>query len=319
MSFKLTDVAVESVLRDAFGAARRDPEIVQDIFCDLTRPFASKKYGQKEIDKIQSIIENREVSIVHAYGLTNSNMPCISIQLIEDVEEEAKTPMGGFQNVRTRTITDPDKLAALIQVPPFQPDSYDPLTGVVRIPDSVNLSAVYANLVFVDADGASYTVRGGIVNYPGVKQLIIEPGIVALSLADGAYIKSSLDYEVYTIRGNAEKTSLMLGIHTSEPLLTKYLYTFVKHAILSRRRDLVSRGYQLNTYSGSDFHRNSDYPADVVFSRFLNISGIVMHSWRSDKVQLIDQILVDARIPKDRLGNVALGRTDQTIKVEGDD
>lgn len=314
MSFKMPDLIVESILRDGFNNARRDNSVLYDLFEDLTLAYNSKKYGEAEINKIKKIINDQEISIVHAFNLVNSNLPCISIQLADDRENENEAHMGNYVKNIVRPITDPDALAALVYVDEIFPNSYDPITGIVKLPDDVNLAGVHANLLYVDSAKNEFTIIGGIVNDLGAKQFIVDRGS-EVALGEGL-IKSSLDYNIYQKRGNIESTQLILGIHTKEALLTKYLYILVKYFMLSRRDDLIARGLQLNTYTGSDFHRNLEYVGDVVYTRFFNVSGRVQHQWRSDKVQLIDNVEVNVVVPKDKKGNEALGLEDSTIKVK---
>jgi hypothetical protein len=315
MSFKLPDLIVESLIRDGFDNARRDLSVIDDVFCDLSMKYNRKKYGSKEINKIKEIIEKEEVSIVHSFNLVNANIPCISIQLADDREDEGKASMGNFVQVMNTPITDTDALAALVIVESFQPNVYSPNSGIVKVPDTVDLSAVHANLLFVDAAGVEHSILGGIVNTPGKKQFIIDKQHT-VDLGPGAEIKSSINYNQYERKGNTEQTHLILGIHTRDALLTKYLYVLVKYFMLSRQNDAIARGLQISSYTGSDFTRNIAYEADVVYTRFFNVSGMVQHQWRADKVKLIDHVTVQVLVPKDRLGNEALDLTEQTIQVK---
>lgn len=315
MSFKMPELIVESILRDGFNNARRDNSAIDDVFADMLLPFASKKYGDKEINKIKDIINNDEVSIVHAFNLTNTNFPCISIQLADDREKENEAQWGDYQDNLVLPFTTPTQLASTVIVAPFTPTSYDAVTGIVKVPDGVSLAAVYPNLLFVDVNGVEFPIIGGIDNDLGLKQFMIAKGGTP-TISAGAQIKSSINYDIYQHRGNMEQTQLILGIHSKEALLTKYLYILVKYFTLSRKTDMTSRGLQVNTYNGSDFNRNVEYAGDVVYSRFFHVSGRVQHEWRSDKVQLVDNVQVNVKVPKDVLGNEALGLTDSTIQVE---
>lgn len=317
MSFILPDLVIESILRDGIENARRDPSVIDDIFCSLNSAYAAKKYGQKEIELIKKAIQNAEISIVHAFNPTQSEMPCISIQLAEDHEDVEKAHMGNYINTKVRKFTDPDEIAATIVVENFMALAYNPLTGILSVPDSVNLGSVYPNLLLVDAAGAEFPIVGGIDNSSGSKRLSVAVGS-EVAFTTPVYVKSSIDYEIFTVGGNVEQTTLILGVHSAEPLFTKYLYILVKYFTLSRRHDLTARGLQLNTYSGTDFTRNMEYAGDQVFTRYFHINGQLQNSWRADKVQLIDSVDITVKVAKDKLGNAALNRQDQTIKVTGD-
>jgi len=314
MTFRMPELIIESIVRDGLDNARRDLSIIDDVFGDFTRAYCAKKYGVSEIDKIKSIVSKKELNIVHSFNLVHANLPCVSIQLADDRESTENAHLGNYVGVRVNPYTTPEQLASLVVVGDIPPYSYNTLTGIVQVADSVNLSRVHTNLLFKDVDGNEFPILGGIVNTLGSKQFIIDMG-AAPNTGAGASIQSSIDYDKYLVNGNVEDTQLIVGVHTKEPLLTKYLYTLIKYFTLSRRADLLERGLNLNTYSGSDFSRDTQYAADEVFTRFLHIRGLVQHSWRHDKVQLIDNVEINVKVPKDRLGTDELNMENQTITV----
>jgi len=319
MSFQVPDLIIESVLRDGFEAVRRDPSILDDVFKQLTQlsPLMNKKYGDREVRKIKDWFEKKEVSIVQAFSQVVDNLPCISIQLIDDTESIKYAHMDDFEDDVQQTMTDPEKLAGLVVLSGITVDSYDAMSGTVYVPDAVNLAAVHANHIYVDRNGDEFPIVGGIVNTDGVKQFCIaklsEPDI-----SGTGEIKSSLNFEQWEKRGNIEDQKMLLGIHTEERLLTIYLYILVKYILLSRKKDLITRGLQLPTYQGSDFTRNLEYN-EPVFSRYLTVGGIVQNDWISDKVVPIDLVEVDVRVDKDKLTNAQIDREDQTVKQEEED
>jgi hypothetical protein len=321
MGFPLPDLIIESILRDGFENARRDPEVVEDVFAPLTRPYAEKKYGISEIEKIQKVIENREVSIVHSFHAVDSKIPCISIQMAEDTEKVEEAYLSDFTKLSDVPFSTPDKIAGTIKISNITPISYDAKSGVLKLPDSINLASIHVNLLYVDASQNAFPILGGINNTNGQKQIVLDKNLT-VDLGAGGEIRSSIDFDRYNNNQTAEQTTVILGIHTQEPLLTKYLYTLIKYFLLSRKKDICSRGILLSTYSGSDFTRNMDYASDQVYTRFLHIHGIIHPTWRADKVQLIDNIEVNIKIPRDKYGNETLGRLEdpvQTIQTTEDD
>ena len=318
MGFPLADIVVESILRDGFNDVRRDPEILEDVFAPLTQAYASRKYGTEEIAKLQKIIEDREISLVHAYHMVDAKVPCISIQLASDKED---IPLASLQNrssSRDVMFTDPDQLAGLVLVSDITPSAYDPVTGVVSFADSVNLSTVTVNKLFVDAAGTEHVILGGIDNTIGQQAVSISPG-ATVDLGAGATINSSIDFDRYSTKRTMEVFEVVLGIHTKEPLLTKYLYVLIKYFMLSRMDDLCNRGIILGSYYGSDFTRNMQYSADAVYNRFFHFTGKIEPQWRQDKVQLIDHVQVNVEVPRDKFGNEILGLGGQSVTVTEED
>lgn len=315
MGFKLPDLILETVLRAGLKNARLNPAVIDDVFSDLTATYAEKKYGESEINKIKKMVQNKEVSIVHSFNLTQSTLPCISIQLTDDREDPARSHMGDFTSYQSQLFTDPVQIAATVYVSNIQPTAFNPLTGVVSIPDSVDLSSIYPNLVYIDSAGNEHVITGGINNAIGHKQFAVDnEGVVALG--SGGQILTTINYEVFQTHGNIETSQLILGIHTKDSLLTKYLYILVKYIILSRKISLTRRGFQLTSYSGSDFHRNAEYGGDVVYTRFFNVSGLLQHSWKSFQEKLVDNVQVQVQVAQDRLTNEQLNLENQTVQVK---
>ena len=317
MPFVLPDLVIESVLRDGFENARNNEAVVDDVFANLTRAFASSKYGQAELEKIKNLVQNREVSIIHSFNLAQTKMPTISIQLAEDTEDEEQARMSDLLSYESRPFTDPTRIANLVVVGSFTPLAYDSSTGEVKVPDSVDLSQVHANLLFVDSASVEHPIIGIIDNTIGNKRFFIDKG-ATVGLGAGAEIKSSIDFDQVKIKGNREDTALILGIHSKNALITKYLYILVKYFLLSRKDDICSRGLELSTYSGSDFTRNMEYGGDVIYSRYITIKGAVENEWDHSKVALIDNVEVTLLVEKDELGNEALDLTNSTVQVTED-
>lgn len=319
MGFVVSDLVIESVLREGFTAVRRDPTILDDVFAQLKQiaPVIDKKYGDKEVRKIKEFFQNKEVSIVQAFSQVVDNLPCISIQLIDNTESLKYAHLDDWEEDVQKQFTDPEKIAALVILSAITVTSYDAASGTVYVTDGANLDAIHANQLYVDSDGNEFPIIGGIVNTTGAKQFVIKP-FSEPELSGVGEIKSSINYDQYEQRGNLEDDKMLLGIHTEERLLTIYLYILVKYILASRKKDLINRGFLLATYSGSDFTRNLEY-VEPVFSRYLTVSGVIQNNWMSDKVIPIDLVDVTVLVDKDKLNNEQLDREDQTILVTDDD
>lgn len=295
MPFIMPELILESVVRDGLENVRRDETIIEDVFGNLTRAFASSKYGNAEIEKIKEAISSKEVSVVHSLAQVNSglqqdgNSMMISFNLGEEAEDTQKAGIGDAFSFVDRPFTKPSKIASVTKVGPFTPTAYNPVTGLVNVPDAVNLANVHVNLLYVDIAGTEHIIRGGINNTTGSKTFMVAKQSDVNITGDGE-IKSQITYDRYQTKSNIDNTTILLGVHSKEPLLTKYLYVLVKYFLLSRKKDLISRDFQLSTYRGSDFQKNEKYIGDHVYSRWLTISGMIQHDWNDEKVDLIDHM-----------------------------
>jgi hypothetical protein len=317
MPFILPDLIVESSLREGLANIRNDTSIVDDVFANLKTLPIWPKYGDKELNKIKKLLSKSEINIVHSFPADNTKMPCFSIQLLPSKENERRAVMDDFDNDVT-TPMDEEELAEQVIVSSVLIDSYDANSGIVYIDDSINLAQVHVNHILVDSNGEEFTILGGVNNDTGSKKFLIQKQ-AELETSGPAVIKSSIDFKQYEVRTNVESCSILVGIHTKEPLQTKYLHTLVKYIIESRKKDFINRGFSQMTYEASDFTQNQEYASDFIYTRFLTISGTLENTWNSDKVTPIDNLEVEVKVEKDKAGNEDLGLQNSTIQVQEDE
>jgi hypothetical protein len=315
--FTLSDLVIESLIREGLQNIRNDLEIVDEVFEQLTTLPISPKYGEDELAKIKNFLTTTPISIVHSFHIVESNIPCISIQLLSANEVIDRAVLDDFADDITRDMTQ-DELNDEIVSSPILISGYDPLSGIVEIDDASDLSAVHINHILEDTEGNEFRILGGIDDTSGQKQVIIQKQ-AELDINGPALIKTMFDKVQFEQRTNVERETLLIGIHTKESKLTKYLYTLLKYIIESRKLDLIRRNFKLATYEGSDFTRDMNYGSDVVFTRFLTVTGEIRNDWNADKVVPIDLLELDVRVKKDIATNEQLGREDQTIKVTEDE
>jgi hypothetical protein len=291
--FVIPELIIESLIRDGIQNVRNDPSIIKDIFSQLTRGYNQAKYGNAELTKIQALME-KEIAVLFSYHEVDAKAPCFSIMVGTDNENKPRAHLSDEYEEVTEQIADPDELQALHRVDDINVLAYDPNSGKITVDDATDLSAIYHGMIFVDADDSEHPILGGINNTPGDKSFFIQKlDEVDFSTAT-SYIKSSLDYKAYEVKGVTSEIQLVVGAHSKDALTTKYLYTLLKYFILSRKPDMIKRGMYLASYNGSDFNRDSQFVGDQVFVRFLTITGRVDDTWRSDQVVLIDNVVVNA-------------------------
>lgn len=315
MSFLCPDIITESLLREGLDYLKTNPALLDNIFKSLTFTYASTKYGQAEIEKIKDWVQNGNIAIVHSFYEAEAKSPCISIQLGTDVEDQRLAHLDDFEEDSIVPITDPDELEALEIVSNVISIDYDKPNGIIYIDDSIDLSGVYSNLIFEDADANEFTIIGGIINTPGSKQIMVSPNS-EVNISELGTIKSSIDYRQYEVRGVVSNVTLMLGAHTKDALKTKYLYLLIKYMILSRKKDLINRNFVVSSFQGSDFTKNLQYQGDQVYTRFLTLTGKIEENWSSDEVIPIEGIDIVVKVPKDVATTEDLEKTDQTIQIQ---
>jgi len=313
LGFVLPELIIESVIRDGLANLVNRPTAIDNVFAQLTRPYNDRKYGESELDKIRKLIAKEQISVVHSFNEVPTNLPCYSIQLSSDSEPREKQYLGDFEDDVLEYFTSPEDLADLVVVESLTIDAYNPKSGKVSLPNSVNLADVHVNLLLVDASGSEFRITGGISNEPGDKSVFIAKN-QTVDISGPASIKSSLNYRQYELGSVQSQASVIIGVHTKNALTTKYLYTLLKYFLLSRKQDLIRRCFTQATFQGSDFTRDMRYEGDMVYTRFFTITGIVQDSWRGDEVDLVDNIEVESLVPKNRATAETMEASDLTVK-----
>lgn len=291
LGFNMPEMILESVIRDGLQNVRNDPTIIPTIFNQLTRTYNTPKYGTNELAKIQAVVNSKTTAVVYTYHDVDAKSPCFSIMVGSDDEFKQRAHLDDEYVSESEPITDPTELADLIIVPGIVAATYDPTSGRVAIGDGADLSSCYRGMLFLDALGNTFVMNSGINNLPGQKCIFLDKNLlVPPDLSGPCTIQSSLTSNVNEIKGVSSEVKLVIGVHTKDVLLTKYLYILLKYFILSRKKDLISRGFYLATYNGSDFNRNQELLGNHIYTRFLTVSGKVDDTWRQGQVVQIDAI-----------------------------
>lgn len=295
--FVIPELVIESIIRDGIQNVRADKTILDSIFAQLTRSYNDRKYGENELTKIKAFVD-KEPAVLYSYHQVDSQELCFTIMIGADNEHKPRAHLGDDYEEVQEQIVDEDELEALHRVNDLEVTSYDPLTGKVTVSDNMNLANVYKGMIYVDEESPEpheLMILGGIDNTPGNKSFFIQKQAEVVFGANTGYIKSSLDYKQYEIKGVTSECNLVIGVHSKDALTTKYMYILLKYFILSRKKDIIKRGLVTTTYDGSDFNRDQAFVGDQVYTRFLTIRAKHDDTWRSDQVVLIDNIEVDPK------------------------
>lgn len=288
MAFQLTELILESVIRDGLKTVKdslgTSTDVIDDIFESLTNAWLNHYYGNKEINKIKEMVQ-KPINIVHGFSMGDYKQPTICINLVSNVESELYASMNDFLEEEDTDIT-PTTIVSLFDV-----DMYDDVSGLIDATSSnPDLSAVRAGQIFVDGDGNEYAIIGGITNEDGDKHFVISSG-QDINLI-GCSIISNVSISRRERKGVRESENLMISISTENALLTKYLYTIVKYILLSNKQTMIERGLEISSYDGSDFTRMDRLPENL-FTRFLTLkANFIENTWLGG-----DQTIIGAADP----------------------
>lgn len=288
MGISLPDLILECTIRDGIEYLKANPLVLQDIFSPLLSMYASRKYGQAEIDRINSVLQTKTIAVVHSFHEAEAKSPCYSIQLGSEGEAKERARINDFEADEQDTLTG-SALLPYVKISSLTPTAYDPLTGKVSVSDSADMSIVNHKYIFTDGADVEFEIQRGFSNVPGNKFFFILKQQVVDIVHPGS-IKSFINYSQHEVKSYTSQVNVLVGVHSKDALLTKYLYVILKYIMASRKHDLIQRGMLNSSFQGSDFTRDLRYEGDMVFTRFFTVSGQIDDSWRSDNVDLVDAV-----------------------------
>jgi hypothetical protein len=94
MGFVLPEIAAQRLLQYGIDRLREDKEAFDDIFCYMNHPLMVEGYGANYVDKIWKWFNENNIPVVQAWGLTPDRIPCISIGIQGEAEDESKAAIG---------------------------------------------------------------------------------------------------------------------------------------------------------------------------------------------------------------------------------
>jgi hypothetical protein len=312
MPFILPELLIESVIRDGLANITLTPAVLDDVFGSLVKNYNIRKYGQAEINKIKTLITTKQIPVVHNLADVRAHNQSFSIQLGMDTEDQSHAMLDDFSEDMVVPMTSAQDLQDLILVENVVGISYNPNSGQILIDNSTDLTNAHKNNIFVDASNIEFKIST-VIKDGSDKSIYIDKNQV-VDLSDFGTIKSAINYRQYEEKTVVSDEQLIIGVHAKDALTTKYLYVILKYILVSRKYDLIRRGFAVSSYSGSDFTRDLEFQGDHVYSRFLTITGKIEESWRANEVIPFDELNVQVLVPKDEATAEDLGQDNSTIK-----
>lgn len=233
-------------------------------------------YGQKEMDNAKKWFLSSDIPVFMAYRVDEATFPCVSIALHES--SEAENTIG---DVHYDVAEDHDAPRPTVYGP-FTPVSYDALTGAMTLPSST--SSVFTGMVVQDRKGTDYP----ILSVPTGSTLTLKAGTVA-DFTD-CTIKPASPAYVVTLESAGFKEAYSIGLHVAQKdVYLSYLHSIMTFILLRGRQSLLeARGFERSSISSSDLSKNDGFDNELVFSRYITVSGYVRQYWPKERVRKID-------------------------------
>ena len=305
MSIWQGDVFFRRIIELTLNDIRENDWLLDDILSDFVLdPMLSGIYGQKEINNAKKWFQDNEISVFLPHRMDLEKMPCVTISIGSNSEDKSLARLADTTPfVETYDASDIGKTIQYV-VEPFTIVSYEQITGLIEVPESVDLTTVQPGMVVVNpANGTGYVIvkkdAAGIYIAEGTALTAVQVGILP-------------QYMIYRARREIAtfQERITIGCHVhGDPNSLLWLYSIMMYGLLRYREGaLESRNFQLSNIETSDMVRNQNWESigENVYSRFITISGQVENTWVKAPKRIIESINLKNTEPENGLGTAGL-------------
>lgn len=265
------------IIRSAFIYALRDilanDWLMDYAFASLNRDALTvRDYGAQEIASAKKWLQNIDVDDLVVMDTYNGDLrfPRITIKLESSSEEE--NTLGDIHYAAQEQMATPWPNL----VDPFTPTNYDPVNGILTVPDAVtNILELSTNMVVVTKAGVVYAVTDVTAD----NVLVLSPGIA--DDFSNCTIRSVIPGMIRHMESAAFHETYIIGCHVhGESVYLSYLHSLVVFILLRYRQSLFEgRGFEASHFTSTDFAKSEQFEPENVYSRYISLTGIVRQYW----------------------------------------
>jgi hypothetical protein len=276
------DVVVRTAIIRSMDNVRNDPKLLNYIFHYLAEDELTRDvYGEKQIELAKEWFLKTDVPVFMNFRVAEEAIPCITISLQES--QESDQTHGDVHYVpQEPTAGDWPALT-----PQFTPLAYSPTSGIMVLPEALmGDSTVAAGMIVQTRAGRQFPIQQNL----GDDEISLKPGTVA-DFTDAVIIGPKERYAT-TIESVTFKEVYQIGIHVQgDPSYLLYLHSILQFMLLKYKQELFeTRGFERTQLSSTDFRRNLEFENEVVFSRFITVTGYARYYWPKSVNPLVEVV-----------------------------
>lgn len=279
-----SDLLIRGALLTALADLRSRRDLLDTVFATLTFDELTRQiYGEKERDRAIEWFLATDIPVVMDYRMARTTGTCISISLASS--DEAESTLSDVHY-------DPVEELDAPWIPLTEPfaASYDTLTGTVTIPPEV-ASKVVLQVGMLIHDKAGRPLP--IIEVVSGSVFKIQPGAVVDFR--NAILRYPDPRQMGTVESLRFRETYRVGCHFhGDPLGLTWLHSIVVFCLLRYKQSLLeARGFERSTISSGPFSADSAFDIENVWTRFINVTGYVQHSWPKltfDKTRVVSAI-----------------------------
>lgn len=288
-----SDIIIKSAIDAALSDLRNNPWLLDYVFSSLPQDALTwKEYGEKSVQTAKSWFLKTAIPVKLVPVLNELQVPCITISLLDSSEVTGESSLGDIHFESTEAVN--STWPPLTTV--FAPKSYQASTGVVvlkSLPETVSLQP---GMFIIDANGKEHE----ILKVTG--DLTFEIAANTVANFKKSVLKSHKPSIIVNLESSFFRESYRIGIHVGgEPGPLSWVHSIVVFALLRYKQALLeARGFERSSFQSSDFSREQQYETEMVFSRYITITGNVKQYWPKYIGPVIDGVKVDVSMNSNR-------------------
>jgi hypothetical protein len=302
-----SDVVLRSSLVAALADLRANPWLLEYVFASLPSDALTwKEYGEKSVQAAKDWFLRTNVAVLMEPVLDELKAPAITIQLVDSQEVQSEATLGDIHSSPTEGNN--NLWPALTG--PLTPTSYSPATGIVVLPEGGLPAGIYVGpgMFIVDAVGRSHE----IIEVYDQQSFRISSGTVADFR--NSILKSHRPAFITHLESSSYRETYRIGVHVNaEPSYLTWLHSIVVFCLLRYKQALLeARGFERSSFQSSDFARETQMETELLFSRYITISGFCRQVWPKAVARVIDVVTVDTES-----GAIKVSGENADVKMEG--
>jgi hypothetical protein len=289
-----TDLIIQTSIEAMIKDLRKYPYLLDLVFASLAKdPIISKtSKGLGYIAEAKKWFLKTDIPVMVVPRIDDSKWPCITIELLESSEVENTLGDASAEGPTADALLEWPNLSG-----PFVVVAYTPQTGVITLPTLTDVVLVEGMFIVDDT------------NIPQEIQQIISDTQVQINPVsatfNNAYIRGAKPLQIARVLSAAFRETYRIGVHVnSESDRLSELYSILIFALIrARKLFLEPRGIERSFLSSNDFRRDESLENELVFTRFINFTGIVRHYVAQDlrptiqSLEIYPQIIGGNHIP----------------------
>jgi len=112
----MPQIALQKILQTGLRELKDKPELLEDIFNYMHEPDIEADYGEIYVSKVKDWFLKTKIPVLHAWTLNADRIPCISIHLANEMEDESKASIGDFHSDGTDSDNDTTPLTTQLDI-----------------------------------------------------------------------------------------------------------------------------------------------------------------------------------------------------------